>query len=459
MKVIKCLVSLIPVLGMLAVLCPRASGQESKSDAREVKANRTIGLKTLDLVRTVLVEGYYDRKYHGIDLGTRFKAAEEEIKRLDKNWQINRVIAQVLLDFKDSHTIYIPPPQTHRVDYGITMMMIGGNCLITYVESGSDAASKKLSVGDEILEVNGVVPNRNDLPTLEYLLYLLDPQTELRLKTKRVSDGAFHDLTIKAAFLTENQLRAKRKLLKEEVQSKPFYCSELSDGLKACKLVTFMVDPSTIDKMMKEAHGYDRLILDLRGNSGGYIDSAIRLVSHFFDKDVKVGDSKTRIDKIERIAKGRKGKAFSGEVSVLIDSESASSSEIVARTLQIEKRGKIIGDRSSGAVMAAVVIPLEPRTWPYNFPFPISFMNVTVSDFVMSDGARLESIGLMPDLPAIPRPQAYPAGHDPVLAYAAAQMGVTILAAKAGELGFMRARQFVDPERPRYFERVVDATW
>jgi C-terminal processing protease CtpA/Prc len=174
---------------------------------------------------------------------------------------------------------------------------------------------------------------------------------------------------------------------------------------------------------------------------------------------VKIGESKTRLGKIDRIAKGRKDKAFTGEVSILIDSESASSSELFARTLQIEKRGKIIGDRSAGAVMGAVVIPLEPLTWPYTFPFPISFMNVTVSDFVMSDGERLELTGLMPDLPAIPRPQAYPAGHDPVLAYAASQSGVTISAIKAGELGFIRPRQFIDPERPKVFERVVNVEY
>ena len=93
------------------------------------------------------------------------------------------------------------------------------------------------------------------------------------------------------------------------------------------------------------------------------------------------------------MAKGRKD-AFTGPIVVLIDSRSASASEVTARVMQIEKRGTVIGDRSAGAVMTSLSFP---HTLGQDFygRGTIAFYgtSITVADLKMSDGFSLEKSG------------------------------------------------------------------
>src|SRR5205085_968323 len=104
-------------------------------------------------------------------------------------------------------------------------------------------------------------------------------------------------------------------------------------------------------KMIAEIGTHKKLILDLRGNGGGYVKTEEYLTGYFFDHDVKIATFMMRNQTRERIAKSQKEKAFKGDLIVLIDSNSASASEVFSRVIQIEKRGKIVGDVSAGAVM------------------------------------------------------------------------------------------------------------
>src|SRR6202023_2995158 len=85
--------------------------------------------------------------------------------------------------------------------------------------------------------------------------------------------------------------------------------------------------------------------------------------------------------------------AYSGKLTILVDSQSASAAEVTARVLQLEKRATIIGDHSSGKVMEArfYVDQLGVDTF---FGFGTS---VTEADLIMSDGKSLESTGVTPD--------------------------------------------------------------
>jgi C-terminal processing protease CtpA/Prc len=161
------------------------------------------------------------------------------------------------------------------------------------------------------------------------------------------------------------------------------------------------------------------------------------LISQFFPTDVKIADVVTRERKDERMSKGRGAKAFRGELIVLTDSQSASAAEMFARVIQIEKRGKIIGDLSAGAVMTSITIGL--------FPSELSAMtrvgmSVTVADVIMRDGSRLEKIGVVPDLPIIPNAEALSKKLDPVLAVAAHSFGATLTPEDAGKLNFAREK-------------------
>jgi len=71
--------------------------------------NRKRGIQMLKDVRDALEKYYYDKSFRGMNLEERFRAAEEKIKRLETNSEIFRVIATVVLDLGDSHTVFYPP--------------------------------------------------------------------------------------------------------------------------------------------------------------------------------------------------------------------------------------------------------------------------------------------------------------------------------------------------------------
>lgn len=408
----------------------------------EPSFNRQRGINILRQLREVLKDRYYDQTFHGINIEARFKEAEDRIKTQDKNWQIYRTIASVIDELNDSHTIFLPPDRLFRVEYGFTTMMIGAKCFIVDVKKGSDADAKGVTPGDEVLAISGVAPTRASYNKINYIIYGLDPQEVVKLQLLGQT-GKQREVDIKSKFISPEQRQKERKKRKDEEQAKPYTCREINSDLIACKLRTFSVDREAVDKMMKEVRGHKKLILDLRGNGGGYVDTELYLTSYFFDHDVAIGTENSRKKSKDVVSKSKKDDSFKGDLGVLIDSESASSSEIFARVIQLEKRGTIYGDTSMGAVMTAeeygLVTPMFQNRMEAigGEKYYVSFFEVTVADFVMRDGGRLEGTGVAPDIPIGPSPTALVQKADPVLAYAAGLLGAKMTAEQAGELHFL----------------------
>lgn len=97
----------------------------------------------------------------------------------------------------------------------------------------------------------------------------------------------------------------------------------------------------------------------------------------------------------------------------------------------VTRRGTVLGDRSAGAVMVS-------RTWVHSdgpeFNFVLYGLSITEADVVMSDGRRLEKVGVTPDELVLPTPDDLAAGRDPVLAKAAALLGITLTPEAAATL-------------------------
>jgi C-terminal processing protease CtpA/Prc len=284
-------------------------------------------------------------------------------------------------------------------------------------------------------------PRGGNLWKIQYLLYTLEPEPAVKL-TVQGADGNSRIVFVKCRILTpkdqdrKREQRAKLEKSFPELKSRPFKCHEVNADLIACKFYSFLVEPGIADKMMKEVAGHKKLILDLRGNGGGAVETEARLTDYFFDHDVKIGTEIGRNKRKDHFVKGRGDRAFTGELSVLVDSESASASEIFARIVQIEKRGKIIGDVTAGKVMEARFFNLAAvRGIATYFFFGIE---VTIADLEMSDGQRLEGIGVLPDIALGPTGRALAEKTDPVLGYAASLFGASLSAEDAGKYYFMR---------------------
>lgn len=130
------------------------------------------------------------------------------------------------------------------------------------------------------------------------------------------------------------------------------------------------------------------------------------------------------------VAKRRGSRTFKGKLAVLVDSESASASELFAHLVQLEKRGTVIDDRTAGAVMRAKYYARKMGLDTVIF----YAMSITDADVIMSDGKSLESVGVTPDVLLLPTAADLAAQRDPLLAHAAQLVGIEIDPEEAGLL-------------------------
>jgi C-terminal processing protease CtpA/Prc len=197
-----------------------------------------------------------------------------------------------------------------------------------------------------------------------------------------------------------------------------------------CKSHDFAFHPDKTNDILDRFRTFRGVVLDLRGNPGGYAETLEKFLGGFFDHDVKVADRRGRKALKPAVAKSRGSKTATAKLIVLIDGGSASASELFAKIIQLEKRGTILGDRSSGSVMEAKSFQYTAGTNPVTF----YGASITEADTIMPDGKSLEKVGVIPDELILRTPADMAAGRDPVLARAAELVGVKLSPEEGGKL-------------------------
>jgi carboxyl-terminal processing protease len=383
---------------------------------------------------------YYDPKLHGVDWDAKVAETKQKIEKAPSLNMALSNIAALLDTLNDSHTFFLPPQHAYWHDYGFQYQMIGSRCYVTRVRPKSDAETKGVKPGDEILSLNGYSPDRTNLWKMEYVFNTLRPQAGLRLEIETAAGGQ-RQLDVMA------QVRERKRVadltgsgggddiwdfIRDAESSQHRMMArwvEVSDDLMILRLPRFSFTESEVDKMIDKARKHKALIVDLRGNPGGSVETLKFLVSGFFEKEVKLCDRVGRKESKPLLAKSRRN-PFTGKLVVLLDSRSASASEVFGRIMQLEKRGVVIGDTSSGSVMEAM--HYEERSGTYTVAF--YGVSVTDADLIMSDGKSLEHIGVVADERAVPTAGDLASGRDPVLAHAAETLGVKLSAQDAGTM-------------------------
>jgi len=389
-----------------------------------------------DMLKTVandIRNHYYDPKLHGVNWDARVAKAYDQIEKAPSTSMALSYIAAAVDSLNDSHTTFYPPLGTRSFDYGWVDEMIGDRCYITHVRAGSDAEAKGIKAGDEILTINDYLPDRTNLWKMHYLFDVLRPQPSLHLLLQLAPTGFTRQVDVQAKVRQRkrpNELSwSPFRDMEEEGHFLRAHSIELGDDLMILKFRNFFFTDEEVADMIGKARKHRTLILDLRENGGGSVETLKNFVGALFDGNTKIFDRVMRKETKE-VAVKRQHNVFSGRVIVLVDSGSASASEILARLVQIEKRGTVIGDHTAGWVM-------ESRYYPNSFGGDLVFFygtSITDADVIMPDGKSLEHVGVTPDDLVLPTATDLANGRDPVMAHAAQLAGVQLTPEAAGRL-------------------------
>jgi carboxyl-terminal processing protease len=417
------------------------------------KSDRELAAAMLRDADADVRKNYYDPKLHGVDWQQR---VQETKKKIEAAQSMNAAVSEVaaLLDtLHDSHTYLVLPPRTHAHDYGFQMEMIGSRCFVIRVRSGSDAERKGLKAGDEILAVNEYPVSRKNFWRIVYIFNSLRPQPGLQLT---LADGAGHQRllevitkfqlsTVNAYFIPQGINVRVRDADEEQRLLRARYFEKGGD-LLVVKIPQFNFSAYETDTIIAKMRAHKGVVLDLRGNSGGYLDTLERLLGGLFQNDLKIFDHVGRTSTKAMSVTGRHRDAFTGRFAILIDSESASASELLARVVQLEKRGFIVGDRSSGRVMEAIhyrhEVSVDSRV--------SYFFSVAEADLLMADGNSLEHVGVEPDFIVLPTDRDLASNRDPAMSKAAGLVGVQLSPDEAGSI--------LPYEEPGLIERSLSLT-
>ena len=418
--------------GFILLVCAFSSATAQAPENHLTKQDHEWLTHVLNIVRDEIKKNYYDSSFHGLDIDQRFLQAETKISSApDRNYAVAD-IAGAVTALNDSHTVFLPPARPYTHEYGWRMQAVGdSDCFITAVRPGSDAEKKGLKPGDQVLSVAGYTAVRGDLWKIDYVYGALRPQFGLRLVV-RSPDGNTHQLDAMAALrpVAWEPWNYEEKLLNIYHRHLP-RTVEYGKAAIIYKLADFAFDPDRANEMLDKIRGHESVVLDLRGNPGGYVDFLSRFLGGMFDHEIKMGDRVGRKPLRGAVTKSRGGKTFAGKLVVLVDSKSASAAEVFARIIQMEKRGTVVGDRSSGMVMESRLYTHAIETQGGMIHYAVS---ITDANIIMSDGRSLEGVGVVPDERIIPTASDLAAGRDPALSRAAELVGIKLTPEEAGKL-------------------------
>ena len=294
--------------------------------------------------------------------------------------RIMRAGVDAMLEKLDPYTVYIPEEENEDLQMMISKTYGGigaiihkkkeANVIINEPYAGSPAQKYGLQCGDEILAIDGV-PTKG-LETKESSDRMKGkPGTTVVFTVKKVHTGDTLDIPI----------------VRERIHFPDIEYAGMLNDTTGYILQSGFTDNVANDLRSRfldlKRQGMKKLVLDLRGNSGGLMSEAIGIVSLFVPKGSLVVTSKgNTADSVHEYRTSTEPVDTGIPIIVMIDSGSASSSEIVSGALQDMDRATIMGKRSYGKGLVQSIRPL-----PYN-----GQMKVTTSKYYTPSGRCVQAI-------------------------------------------------------------------
>jgi len=346
--------------------------------------------------------------------------AREELKRtfyeyfhfvgeLDREDYFSTYINAVVETF-DPHTYYFAPTDKDRFDIAMSGKFEGigarlqkkpeGTTVVEIISGGPVWRAKALEVGDELLKVRQEEGEAVDISGMR-----LDDAIELIKGPK----GTTVYLTVKRTTGVVEEVSVIRDVVElEESYAKSVKISDEESEFGLIHLPKFYVDfddynerNAAIDVKAElerlQAEGVEGVVLDLRDNGGGSLQTVVDMAGYFIDQGPVV-QVRTAGDRREVQEDPEKGILYDGPLVVLVNELSASASEILAAALQDYGRAVIIGsERTYGKGTVQNVIPLS-NIIRSNELGDLGALKITTQKFYRVSGGSTQLDGVASDI-------------------------------------------------------------
>lgn len=326
---------------------------------------------------------------HDAALARNLSTFNAMVRALEENYvdtiRIDEAFEQAIdamLGTVDPYTEYYPAEDSEQLtrmttgEYGGIGSFVLERDSCTFISGpyeNSPAAKAGLRAGDKILFVDSMDVHTHYVKDVSKLLRGV-PGTDVRLRIQRpYAQDSLLDITVR-----------REKLQQPSVS----YSGMLGDSIGYVGLTSFIASsPREVEEALAPLlrnPGLKGLVLDLRGNGGGLMESAVDIVGLFVPKGTEVLSTTAGTRRAAKAYRTRRNPVVpaSTPVAVLIDGGSASASEITAGALQDLDRAVLVGSRSFGKGLVQSTLPLPFDGW----------LKVTTAKYLLPSGRLIQAL-------------------------------------------------------------------
>ncbi|URZ02117.1 S41 family peptidase [Clostridium felsineum] len=283
---------------------------------------------------------------------------------------------------KDPYTVYMDKSETKSfnselqgeqyVGLGMEVQAKDNKVIVATVFDNSPAEKAGMKSGDVILKVNG-----NDVVT-----------TDLNKTVSMIKGKEGTDVTLTLYRSTKGNFDITAKRAKVAIDT---VTGEMLNDKIACIQIS-MFDENTGNNFNKKidelkSQGMKGLILDLRSNPGGLLNSCIQVTSNFVEKDKVIVSTIDKYNSKEEY-KSKGGNYIGLPLVVLVDGNTASASEIFSGAIRDYKLGTLIGVKTFGKGVVQAPFDLNDNTQ----------LKITISKYYTPNGENIQHKGIKPDI-------------------------------------------------------------
>lgn len=317
--------------------------------------------------RLSLIKAYLEQKYIG---------------ELDEEKMFQGAIKGYVSGIGDEYTEYLTKSEYEELMITVTGDFVGigiymtkdtqGNVVVLLPIEGSPAEEVGLQTGDIILTVDGEDCQGIDL---DLVSSKIKGEEGTKVKLEILRDGN----------VIEKEVERRKVVIKDSS------AETLEDNIGYIRLITFDEESAANVKQYIEdfqKQGINKIILDLRDNTGGIVTEAIELCELFVEKDKIIMKSYDKVS-AEEIIKSSSKETKDVELVLLVNEMSASASEIVTGALKDNDVATIIGTTTYGKGVMQEIVPIFGGE---------AALKLTIEEFFTPNGDKINKVGIEPDI-------------------------------------------------------------